>query len=186
MPLTLLAHGETAGARHGVFGDAEELVAAPELPTLRLGGRGQVVCGPEPACTQTAAALPAGTVPLVDAGLGGPDFGSWAGASALEIAESDPSGLQRWLADPAACPHGGESLAGHLLRVGAVLDAAEWPSGSLLVVSPLTVRAACVHVLGAPAEVLLRLDVGPLSTATLNRTTGTWRLRSLTSARRPA
>lgn len=183
MRLTLLTHGETAGARHGIFGHAGDLVAAPELPALRLGGRGRLVCGPEAACAQTAAALRADTVPLVDAELAGPDFGSWAGHSVLEVAESDPDGLQRWLIDPAVCPHGGESLAAHLLRIGAVMDAVEWPSGSLLVVSPLTVRAACVHALGAPAEVLLRLDVGSLTLATLSRATDTWRLRALTPPR---
>lgn len=181
MRLTLLAHGETAGARHGVFGAAGDLLAAPEPPTSRPGGRGQVVCGPEAACAQTAAPLLAGTdaVPLPAAELAGPDFGSWAGRSVAEIVATDAEGLQRWLADPGCAPRGGESLVAHLARIGAALDAADWPSGSLLVVSPLTVRAACVHALGAPAAVLLRLDVGPLTSVTLSRARDDWRLQAL-------
>ncbi|MFT4295654.1 MAG: histidine phosphatase family protein [Micropruina sp.] len=186
MRLTLLAHGETVGARHGVFGAAGDLLAAPEPPVLRRGGRGQVVCGPEPACAQTAALL-AGpdSEPLAGDGLAGPDFGSWAGRSAAEIAESDPDGLRQWLTDPDCAPHGGESLAAQLTRIGAVLDAAGWPSGTLLVVSPLTVRAACVHGLGAPAAVLLRLDVGPLTRAMLSRARDSWRLQALIPAPAP-
>ncbi len=183
MRWTLLAHGETVGARHGIFGPAGDLLAAPELPALRLGGRGQVVCGPEPACAQAAAPL-IGDPDAAPTGpcLAGPDFGSWAGLSVAEVATSDPDGLQRWLADPGCAPHGGESLAAHLTRIGTVLDEAEWPSGSVLVVSPLTVRAACVHALGAPAEVLLRLDVGPLTIATLSRARDEWRLQALVPA----
>jgi broad specificity phosphatase PhoE len=49
---------------------------------------------------------------LADIGLG-----DWAGWSLAEVGASDADGLPRWTADPAAAPHGGESVIALLQRV---------------------------------------------------------------------
>lgn len=174
MKLTLVTPGPTIGARDAVFGDTGELLETAAPVPLRAGT--VVYCAPETACRQ--AAEPATGGPLVLDELRGPDFGAWQGLSLPQVVERDPAGFQAWLADVGAAPHGGESLAAHLARVAAALDAGEWPDRGALIVAPaLTVRAACVHALAAPAGSLPHLDIAPGATARISRTRGTWRLQ---------
>ena len=108
------------------------------------------------------------------------DFGAWAGKALINIAGEDPSGLDTWLRDPYAAPHGGESLAELISRVGPVLDDHHWPDGrSVAVVTALVARALLVHALGAAPEVIFRIDIAPLSRALISRSQQTWRLTSL-------
>lgn len=175
MRLVLIAPGPTTGTRRSVFGDAGSLLAAPaELP-VRAGRA--VFRGPEPACAETAAGRPDAVV--LDE-LRGPDFGAWTGLGLEQVLVQDPAGLQQWIADPTARPHGGESLAGHLTRIGALLDSSSWPEqGAAVVASPFTVRAACVHALEADARSLLHLDVSPSGSATISRHAARWRMQAL-------
>lgn len=177
MRLTLVAHGETEYAREGVFGDCGRL--RPEQDVQLWQARTRCFCGPEPVCPQTAALMglePAGTVPE----LRQPDFGSWVGQSLAEVIERDPDGLEVWLNDPTAVPHGGESLAAVAARVGATLDAHPWPAaGAVVIVSSFTARAALAHGLGARPDALLRADVAPLGSVRLSRHAGRWRLTGL-------
>jgi broad specificity phosphatase PhoE len=173
MRLTLVTPGPTSGTRASVFGDTTSLLAAP----TPLPGRRGRFCGPEPACVETAGI--AGAAPIVLPALAGPDFGSWAGLGLEQVLGQDPAGLAQWLADPTACPHGGESLARHLERVGALLDAHPWPqAGAVVVASPFTVRAALVHAMAASSGSLLHLDVPPGTVATISRHAGRWRCQS--------
>ncbi|MFT3862420.1 histidine phosphatase family protein [Micropruina sp.] len=175
MKLILVAPGPAATHREAVFGDAGDPLGGVPI-TIRP--EGAVYCAPEVACREAAARTGALPVPL--AGLAGPDFGAWHGLALRQVIERDPAGLQDWLHDPTACPHGGESLATHLQRIGSVLDAGEWPvRGATVIASALTVRAAGVHALGAHAESLLHLDVAPGTIARVSLTHGTWRLQSL-------
>ncbi|MGC4154811.1 MAG: histidine phosphatase family protein [Propionicimonas sp.] len=175
MKLTLVTPGPTAGTRDAVFGPAGDLLDATPV-AVRPGTA--LYFAPEPACRQTAAVPDAEATVLDD--LRGPGFGSWQGLSLHQVVECDPVGLQAWLSDPAAVPHGGESLAVHLARVAALLDAVEWPERGAIVVAPaLTVRAACIHALAAGERSLLHLDIAPGTTARISRTRGTWRLQSL-------
>ena len=65
-----------------------------------------------------------------------------------------------------------------MARVGAWLDSL--PDGRLEVIADATVvAAAVVHALAATAESFWHVDVPPSSSTRLNRTAGTWRLRSL-------
>ncbi len=179
MRLILIAPGPTTGTRSSVFGDTGSLLAtAGDLP-VDVGRA--VFRGPEPACAQSVAARPAAVV--LD-GLRGPDFGAWTGLSLEQVLSADPAGLQRWIADPTARPHGGESLAEHLARIGALLDSSSWPEqGAVVVSSPFTVRAACVHALDAGARSLSHLDVAPSASATISRHAGTWRMQRLVPSR---
>ena len=108
------------------------------------------------------------------------DFGAWTGKALADVASQNPSGLDAWLRDPHAAPHGGESLAELINRVGRVLDDQQWPDGrSVAVVTPLVARALLVHALGAAPEVIFRIDIAPLGRALISRSQQTWRLTSL-------
>jgi broad specificity phosphatase PhoE len=87
-----------------------------------------------------------------------------------------------WLHDAYAAPHGGESLAALIDRVGGVLDDHLWPQGrSVVAVTPLVARAAAVHALGAPPEVIFRIDIAPLGRVLISRGDQIWRLQGLTA-----
>jgi broad specificity phosphatase PhoE len=79
-------------------------------------------------------------------------------------------------------PHGGESLAELITRVGRVLDDHPWPHGrSVVVVTSLVARALIVHALGAGPEVIFHIDVSPLSRALISQSDQIWRLQELGS-----
>ena len=194
MRLMLLAHGETERTRELVFGDASDLLAASH-PTPDACHRMPVTwwSAPEPACRQTAGLCGARLAGVID-DLAGPDVGRWRGRSVAEVAADDPGGLEQWLVDPLATPHGGESLAALVKRVGRVLDetrdpdasgSASWPeAGATLVVAPLVARAGVVHALGAAPASIFRVDVAPLGAVRLGRQGGRWRLSGLDRADR--
>ena len=84
------------------------------------------------------------------------DHGSWAGRSLAEIQAEAPEALAAWLSDPAANPHGGESIADLIRRVAAWCDSPERGEGRVLAIThPAVMRAALVHALGAGADGLL-------------------------------
>lgn len=175
--LFVVAHAPTSTTKASVFGDPGEMVRWEEFQ--RLSGRTACwVSGPEKVCQATALRL-GGTSEVID-DLRGCDFGAWSGKALGEVASRDPSGLDAWLHDPCAAPHGGESLAELISRVGAVVDDHHWPDGrSVAVVTPLAARALLVHALGAAPEVIFRIDIAPLGRASISRSQQTWRLTSL-------
>lgn len=183
MRLEFIAPGEAAGTRDLVFGDPGPLVATSPVPVRHPR---QVFCAPEEACRQTAAALvdrvsgdPLGDAVLVPA-FSGPDAGIWTGRTLAEVMESDAQTVMRWLSDPHARPEGGESFAEHLDRVARALDTTSWPEAGAIVVAPsFTLRAACLHALGAGPASIMHLDVAPLTVAVITHHGGTWRLRSI-------
>ena len=189
MRLMLLAHGETERTRELVFGDASDLVSGSRL-TPAAHHRMPVTwwSAPEPACRQTAELSGARLAGVID-GLAGPDAGRWQGRSLAEVMGDEPAALQRWLVDPFAAPHDGESLATLVDRVARVLDGVApteqgqpsgWPdAGATLVVPPLVARAAVVHALGAPPASIFHVDVAPLGVVRLGRQAGHWRLSGL-------
>ena len=176
--LLVIAYAATAGARDLVFGGGNGEVVG-EVPVLseRVAGW---VCGPEPAGAATAARLGGGAEVEVMAELRDCDFGSWSGLTLDDVGTRDPDALARWLADPRARPHGGESLAELVGRVGRAIDKQPWPDGrSVAVVPSLVARAVTVHALGAAPEVIFRVDVAPLGRVLISRSTGGWRLQGL-------
>jgi broad specificity phosphatase PhoE len=174
--LLVVAHAPTSATNALVFGEPGELHSG-DIP--RLSGRTACwVRGPEQACEPTAAHL-GGTAEAIH-DLRGCDFGAWAGKALIDVASEDPSGLAAWLRDPSAAPHGGETLAELITRVGRVLDDHQWPDGrSVVVVTALVARALLVHALGATPEVIFRIDIAPLGRALISRSQQTWRLTSL-------
>jgi broad specificity phosphatase PhoE len=175
--LLVVAHAPTSTTKALVFGDPGELVRWEEF--RRLSGRtASWVSGPEKACQATALRL-GGTAEAIH-DLRACDFGAWTGKTLAEVASQNPSGLDTWLRDPHAAPHGGESLAVLINRVGRVIDKQQWPDGrSVAVVTPLAARALLVHALGAAPEVIFRIDIAPLGRALISRSQHIWRLTSL-------
>ena len=108
------------------------------------------------------------------------DYGRWRGLASKDVAEREPNAFAAWLGDPAASPHGGESLAILIERIGAWLAQALAREGATLAVThAAVVRAAIVHALGASPSAFARIDVAPLSLARLSGHAGRWNLVAL-------
>ena len=174
--LLVVAHAATSATKALVFGEPGEL-----LPGEFRRLRGRTTCwvsGPEAACQATAVRL--GGTAAATRDLRECDFGAWTGRALVDVASQDPSGLEAWLHDPYAAPHGGESLAELINRVGRVLDDQQWPDGrSVAVVTALVARALLVHALGAAPEVIFRIDISTVGSSPDRRSQQTWRLTSL-------
>ena len=180
--LVIVAHAATPATHALVFGNSGELLPG-EIP--RLSRRvASWVRGPEDACEATAICLGENAEPIKE--LRGCDFGTWTGRALVDVAVDDPSGLEAWLHDPQAAPHGGESLAELIIRVGRVLDDHPWPEGrSVVVVTSLVARALLVHALNAAPEVIFHIDMAPLSRALISRSQEMWRLARLEPNKAP-
>ena len=175
--LLAVAFAPTAATRAPTFGGWSGPVAGE---VLALDGRvASWVRGPEPVAAETAERLGAGD-PEVLPDLADADFAAWTDLTLDEVGEREPNALRVWLLDPWVSPHGGESLADLIWRVGQAVDQHPWPEGrSVAVVAPLVARALAVHALGAPPEVIFRVDVGPLGRVLLSRSGDHWRLQAL-------
>ena len=180
--LDLLAHGGSAATRAARFPDDEALEASAvgALETLRGGLRpyAQVLTAPARAARETAAVL--GFDAEVEMALRDCDYGRWRGLVSKDVAEREPDAFAAWLGDPDAAPHGGESLAAVIERIGAWLTRALAREGATLAVTHAAiVRAAIVNALGAGPSASARIDVAPLSLARLSGHAGRWNLVAL-------
>lgn len=146
--------------------------AAGSLPSA-----GPAYASPSVRCAATAEALGLRAGPVQ--ALAGCAMGRWTGRTLAEVAEAEGEGMARWLSDPAAVPHGGESLADFFVRVGAWLDGlpGDGRGAVLAVVEPDVVRAAVLHAMGVPGPAFWRLDVQPLSVTELSGRAGRWNVR---------
>ncbi|CAL8981616.1 Phosphoserine phosphatase 1 [Rhodoplanes serenus] len=182
MRLLLLACAATSATRAGRFPEDEPLDAATvaALPGLaaRLPRVDAALAGRERRAGETAAALGLAAEPV--AALDDLDHGRWRGRALAEIVAAEPDALASWRADPAAAPHGGESVAALLARVGAWLDGRPPNRRLIAVTHPAVLRAAVVHVLAAPAAAFWRIDAAPLAMVDLRHDGRRWALRSAT------
>ncbi|GAA4979460.1 histidine phosphatase family protein [Pseudonocardia tropica] len=175
--LTLVTHAATNGTRGAHF-PADEPVAPGAEAHLRALTRlraDRFRHAPDPASAATCAAL--GGPGEADPALRSWDAGAWAGRPLDVVAAEDSEGVAAWLADPAAAPHGGESLHDLLDRVRGVL-AAVGGGHTVAVCGPAVVRAAVVLVLGAPATAFWRVDAGPLTVTDLRGGPDRWTVRA--------
>ena len=182
--LSLICHGPTISNREGRFPADEPLEerAASQVDRLlpRLGSIGSVSTSPALRARQTAAAL--SREYTVEPRLRECDYGRWQGLSIADLAETEPEALALWMTDFSAAPHGGETLLSVLDRVGSWLDARIGDSGHAVVVTHATVvRAAILHILGAPTQAFWRMDVEPFSITEMTTDGNRWQLR-LTNA----
>lgn len=172
--LTLICHARTDAQRVGRFHLNDDPLLLPVEPVTLPAAPGKALVAPELRTRQTADAL--GLAGTADPGLRDCDLGSWQGLSLKHLERQDPEGLQRWLADPHAAPHGGESLVQFQQRVAHWLDGLATQGEWLAVTHPMVVRAVLLHVLDAPAQAFGQIDVLPLAQVQLSRY-GRWRLR---------
>ena len=180
--LDLLAHGASAAPRGARFPDDDSLeasaIGALEALRGRLRPYAQVLTAPARAARETAAAL--GFDAEVEMALSDCDYGRWRGRASKDVAEREPDEFAAWLGDPAAAPHGGESPAVLIERVGAWLtQALARESATLAVTHASVVRATIVNVLGASSSSFARIDVAPLSLARLSGHAGRWNIVAL-------
>jgi broad specificity phosphatase PhoE len=184
MRLHLLCSASTASVRSVSFAADEPLDAHGRESLASLSGRlssvDTVLRSPARCAEQTAAGL--ALISAVETRLRDCDFGRWAGQSFTELQSREPAAIADWLQDPRAAPHGGESFADVLKRVGEWMDEMLTRTGSVLVVThALVIRAAIAHALGAGPDAFYHIDVAPLTMARLSGGGGRWTLVSLVS-----
>lgn len=179
--LTLICHASTQAVRQAAFPadeplDCHDQADAAEL-AKRLPSPDRCWTSPELRTRQTAELLKLDAVSLST--LRDCDYGAWKGRAFEEVLAREPKAVEAWLRDPAAAPHGGESLLNLMQRI------AQWLEGekvmdrrSILVTHPSIVRAAIVHAIDAPAKSFWRVDVAPLSVTRLSGKDGRWNLVS--------
>jgi broad specificity phosphatase PhoE len=107
------------------------------------------------------------------------DYGTWRGSTLDEILARDPLTVSAWLRDPAATPHGGESLLSLMQRVAEWLEGEKAVNGrAILVTHAAVIRAAIVHAIEATPKSFWRIDVAPLSFTRLSCKDGRWNVTS--------
>ena len=134
--------------------------------------------GPAARARQTAEAL--GFEATVAPELDECDFGAWRGRTLAEVDTEDPVAVAAWIEDPAAAPHGGESLLALLDRVRGWLDVHAGDGSRVVAVTHAgVIRAALVAALDAPVQAFWRFDVAPLSRTVLHAHDGRWTVRGV-------
>lgn len=173
-------------------GDADpaSLARAAALRPLVVGR--EAWASPARAARQTALAM--GLEPRVCAALGEADCGRWRGLPYERVAREEPEALARWLSDPHAAPHGGETPAAFAGRVAAWLATTREPTrhdtptptrapSRRPVPVPLVVfcdagviRAVLGHALGLGPMAAARFELAPLSATELIAARDGWRV----------
>jgi broad specificity phosphatase PhoE len=179
--LILICHGSTIAVRAAAFPADEPLdergSRGAAAVSDHLPAADRWLTGPEARARETAAAL--GFAADVEPALRDCDYGRWRGESFDAVQEREPDAVAAWLSDPAAAPHGGESMRALLARVAAWLDGERQRSTRTLAVThSAVIRAAIVHAIGAPPHSFWRIDVAPLSVTRLSAAADRWTLSS--------
>ena len=184
--LLLISHAATAAQRAGRFSadeplDARGIAEAHAVRTRLTIAQGTVAYVSPAICARdTAAAL--GLAASLEVGLADMDYGIWQGRRLADLAAEAAQDLAAWMRDPDAAPHGGESFRDLVKRVGAWLDAlagatdlaAVLTRNIIAVTHAPVLRAALVYALGASPEVFSRIEIAPLSTIELRRSSRGW------------
>ncbi|GAA2892077.1 hypothetical protein GCM10020220_097760 [Nonomuraea rubra] len=170
--------------------DPASLARAAALRPLVVGREAWV--SPARAARQTALAM--GLEPRVCAALGEADCGRWRGLPYERVAREEPEALARWLSDPHAAPHGGESPAAFADRVAAWLATTREPTQHdtptptrapsrrpvpvplVVVCDAGVIRAVLGHALGLGPMAAARFDLAPLSATELIAARDGWRI----------
>ncbi|MFH9725713.1 histidine phosphatase family protein [Streptomyces sp. NPDC017254] len=178
--LTLISPAASGALRDVAFDDDSPLdpagIARARSVAAAVDPSSRAYSSPSERCRRTAEALGLTAEPTV--ALAGCAMGRWRGQTLAAVAAAEEAAVGVWLSDPAAAPHGGESLRELRIRVGAWLDALRAGSGRVTAVAePDVIRAALVHALGAPDEAARRLDVRPLTAVHLSGRAERWNLR---------
>ncbi|MCX4885589.1 MULTISPECIES: histidine phosphatase family protein [unclassified Streptomyces] len=178
--VTFVSPAMNRSVREARFDDGSPLDAGGAARARSAAGTmsaaDRVLVSPTVRCRETASALGLAAVAVPE--LGGMDVGRWRGRTLGEVSAEEPDQVAHWLADPAAAPHGGESVQALCERVGRWLEATAQTDGrTLVVVEPEIVRAAVVRVLAVHEATFWRLDVPPLTATEISGRSGRWNLR---------
>jgi broad specificity phosphatase PhoE len=181
MRLTLVCSLSTSALRTATFPGDEPTDPQSEAGASgmisRLGRVDRAWTSPALRAKQTAAAL--GLVVTVEAALRDCAYGRWTGRRLGDVQTEEPDAVAAWITDPAAAPHGGESVLEVLSRVARWLDERAGETGhSVAVTHPAVIRAAIIHAIRATPQSFWRIDVPPLSVTDLRYRDGRWTLRS--------
>ncbi|MFF3978730.1 histidine phosphatase family protein [Streptomyces sp. NPDC055808] len=179
--LVLVSPAFSRALREARFDDGGPLeaagLAAARAAADALPAADRLLASPSARCRETAAALGAAASDVAE--LAGLDVGRWRGRTLAEVSAAEPEAVGAWLADPAAAPHGGESVGALCARAAAWLEGAATDGGrTLAVVEPEIVRALVLLALDAPASAFWRIDVPPLTATELSGRAGRWNLRA--------
>lgn len=178
MRVILLCHAETAVTASATFPGAESLSERGHAQAARVDApRADLVLrAPSPQCAETAQAL--GVPAVGEPALAGCDHGVWRGRQLDEILTTEREALTRWLTDPAAAPHGGESITALIRRAGIWLDGLSGANTILAVADQTFIRATLVHAIDAKPATYWRIDISPLHRVELTGQAGRWHLRA--------
>jgi broad specificity phosphatase PhoE len=179
--LTLISHGSTDALRKAAFAADEPLDQFGRADAAALAGhlpRGEGSwTSPELRTRQTAEALQLDAISLPE--LRDCDYGAWKGQTFDAVLTREPEAVATWLRDPAATPHGGESLQSLMERVARWLDGEKAMNRHAILVTHATIiRAAVIHAIEAAPESFWRIDIAPLSITRLSGREGRWNLTS--------
>ena len=179
--LILICHASTDAIHKLAFPHDEPLSARGRAQATELAGSlpraDRCWSGPELRARQTAEAL--GLNAEIQPLLRDCDYRNWRGRTLDDLQAREPDAVAAWLRDPAATPHGGESLLALMKRVAAWLDAEQTHhQRSIVVTHAAIIRAAIVQAIEATPQSFWRIDVAPLSCTRLSGNGGHWNLFS--------
>jgi broad specificity phosphatase PhoE len=180
--LHLLCSASTSSVSSIAFAADEPLDPRGRESLSRLSGRlpscDIVLHSPALCAAQTAEGL--GIDARAEASLRDCDFGRWVGRTLADVQAQAPEAVTEWLQNPRAAPHGGESFADVMTRVGEWMDGLVAGQRSVLAITHATViRAAIAHAVGAGPEAFRHIDVAPLTRTKISRGGGRWTLAAL-------
>lgn len=172
-----MRHAPTGATRAAAFPVDEPLdgraVASAAGLAAALPQRCAVLSSPALRCMQTAQA--AGLSMVCEPRLRECDFGRWAGSALADVHSDDPRGVEEWMRNPDAAPHGGESLRAFAARIAGWLDEQAGRDGTAAAITHGgVVKSAVVHALGAPLAAFWRIDAAPLTLTELHAHDGRW------------
>jgi broad specificity phosphatase PhoE len=177
--LILICHAPTVAVRRAAFPIDEPLDDKGRGGAAKLAGylpsADRWLTSPELRTRQTADALQLDAD--VQPQLRDCDYGRWSGSTFDDVCAREPEAAAAWLSDPAAVPHGGESILSVMQRVAGWLAAEQTRHRRSIVVTHATIiRSAIVHAIAAPPQSFWRIDIAPLSITRLRGSNGRWKL----------
>jgi broad specificity phosphatase PhoE len=167
LQIILLTHALTQAMKTGRFPTGNDPVAFDEpIPFAPESHASRIISSSARAARETASRIASDYE--VDAAFDDLDYGRWRGQSIRDIGESDREGIAAWLADPHACPHGGESIAMLAERVALALKRLSQANRDCIVVThAIVVKAANAQLRGHPLASVFRMDIAPLASTVL-------------------